>query len=45
MGGEIRLVRPVIPAMATGDGNAVRLDCLCYLMHRIAMDGEPLTRP
>lgn len=38
-GGEIRLIRPAIPAMLTTDPRAVKLDCLCYLMHRIGMDG------
>lgn len=38
-GGEIRLTRGVIPAMLTVDPRAVRQDCLCYLMHRIGMDG------
>jgi succinylglutamate desuccinylase len=37
--GEIRLARPAIPAMLTVDPRAVKLDCLCYLMHRIGMDG------
>ena len=37
--GEIRLARPAIPAMLTCDPRAVRLDCLCYLMHRIDMTG------
>jgi hypothetical protein len=37
--GEIRLARPAIPAMLTRDPRAVRLDCLCYLMHRIDMNG------
>lgn len=37
--GEIRLARPAIPAMLTRDPRAVRLDCLCYLMHRIDMSG------
>ena len=41
-GGEIRLARPVIPAMLTRDSDAVRLDCLCYLMQRIGMDGKPV---
>ena len=41
-GGEIRLTRPAIPAMLTVDPRAVRLDCLCYLMHRIGMDGQML---
>ncbi|WBK00992.1 M14 family metallopeptidase [Methylocystis parvus] len=39
-GGEIRLSRAAIPAMLTIDPRAVKLDCLCYLMHRIGMDGE-----
>ncbi|HEY8214003.1 MAG TPA: peptidase M14, partial [Methylocystis sp.] len=38
-GGEIRLARPAIPAMLTVDPRAVKQDCLCYLMHRIGMDG------
>lgn len=37
--GEIRLIRPAIPAMLTVDPRAVKQDCLCYLMHRIGMDG------
>ena len=39
--GEIRLQRPAVPAMLTLDKAAVRLDCLGYLMHRIARDGAP----
>lgn len=35
--GEIRLVRPVVPAMLTTDPLAVRNDCLCYLMERIGI--------
>jgi hypothetical protein len=38
--GEIRLARRAIPAMLTLDPNAVRLDCLGYLMHRIGRDGR-----
>ncbi len=38
--GEIRLSRAAIPAMLTVDPRAVKLDCLCYLMHRIDLDGE-----
>ncbi|MGD9658987.1 MAG: succinylglutamate desuccinylase/aspartoacylase family protein, partial [Methylocystis sp.] len=38
-GGEIRLARSAIPAMLTVDRRAVEHDCLCYLMHRIGMDG------
>jgi len=40
--GDIRLARPAIPAMLTRDPAAVRQDCLCYLMHRIGMDGARL---
>jgi succinylglutamate desuccinylase len=39
-GGEIRLRENAIPAMLTRDANAVRLDCLCYLMHRIDFKGN-----
>ena len=35
--GEIRLTRPVVPAMLTTDPLAVRNDCLCYLMERIGI--------
>lgn len=38
-GGEIRLSRPAIPAMLTIDPRAVEQDCLCYLMHRIGLNG------
>lgn len=38
-GGEIRLARAAIPAMLTVDPRAVQQDCLCYLMHRIGVDG------
>ncbi|WP_442753346.1 M14 family metallopeptidase [Methylocystis sp. JAN1] len=41
-GGNIRLMRSAIPAMLTVDPRAVQLDCLCYLMQRIGMDGERL---
>ena len=41
-GGELRLVEPAIPSMLTRDVRAVRLDCLCYLMHRIGLDGKKL---
>lgn len=40
--GEIRLTQSAIPAMLTLDSNAVRQDCLCYLMHRIGVDGKRL---
>ena len=33
--GEIRLMRPMVPAMLTIDPLAVKNDCLCYLMERI----------
>ena len=41
-GGEIRLSCSAIPAMLTLDPQAVRLDCLGYLMHRIGRDGRKL---
>jgi succinylglutamate desuccinylase len=41
-GGAIRLAHSAIPAMLTLDPRAVRLDCLCYLMHRIGLDGKRL---
>ncbi len=41
-GGEIRLTRSTLPAMLTLDPRAVKEDCLCYLMHRIGMDGARL---
>jgi uncharacterized protein len=40
--GEIRLARAAIPAMLTTKPAAVRQDCLCYLMHRINLQGERL---
>ena len=39
-GGDIRLTQAAIPAMLTVDPRAVRHDCLCYLMHRIGLDGR-----
>ena len=36
---DIRLSQHAIPAMLTLDPNAIRLDCLGYLMHRIGRDG------
>ena len=39
---SIRLREPAIPAMLTRDIRAVRLDCLCYLMHRIDATGVPI---
>lgn len=38
--GNIRLAQSAIPAMLTLDPRAIRQDCLCYLMRRIALDGE-----
>ena len=40
--GDIRLTQDVIPAMLTQDVQAIRQDCLCYLMHRIGPDGRRL---
>lgn len=34
---EIRLRRPLMPAMLTRDERVIRQDCLCYLMERIRM--------
>ena len=39
---QIRLTQDVVPAMLTLDPRAIRGDCLCYLMHRIGMDGARL---
>jgi len=38
--GEIRLFKGAIPAMLSLDPNAIRLDCLGYLMQRIDRDGR-----
>lgn len=38
--GEIILAKPAIPAMLSVDPNAVRLDSVGYLMHRIHRDGS-----
>ena len=40
--GKILLNKAAIPAMLTCDPQAVKLDCLCYLMHRINLDGARL---
>lgn len=40
--GEIRLTQEAIPAMLSLDPEAVRLDCLGYLMHRIDRSGNRL---
>jgi hypothetical protein len=42
--GEISLAQPAIPAMLTLDPRAIRLDCLCYLMHHIGFDGTRIDR-
>lgn len=39
-GGEIRLAQRTVPAMLTLQPEAVRLDCLGYLMHRIDRQGR-----
>ncbi len=41
-GEVVRFAQPVIPSMLTRDVAAIGLDCLCYLMYRIDMNGEPL---
>jgi len=33
--GQLTLLRPVMPAMLTLDGRAIREDCLCYLMQKL----------
>ncbi|MDO8332308.1 MAG: M14 family metallopeptidase [Fluviicoccus sp.] len=44
--GSIRLGQRLVPAMLTRDPQAVRLDCLCYLMRRIDDQGNPVqSRP
>ncbi|HMV04437.1 MAG TPA: M14 family metallopeptidase [Accumulibacter sp.] len=35
--GRIRLLRAATPAMLTLDARAIRQDCLCYLMERLAL--------
>ncbi|MDD5390443.1 MAG: M14 family metallopeptidase [Gallionellaceae bacterium] len=35
--GEIRLRRPLMPAMLTRDARVIRQDCLCYLMERLPL--------
>lgn len=34
-GGQIRLKKPLMPAMLTLDEQVIRQDCLCYLMERL----------
>jgi succinylglutamate desuccinylase len=41
-GNRIRLAVPAIPSMLTRSVEAVRLDCLCYVMHRIDFAGRRL---
>lgn len=36
-GGQIRLRRPLMPAMLTLDTRVIRQDCLCYLMERMPL--------
>jgi hypothetical protein len=40
--GEIRLAVRAVPSMLTRSVQAVRADCLCYLMHRIDLSGRRL---
>lgn len=35
--GQIRLARPLMPAMLTRDERVIRQDCLCYLMERLPL--------
>lgn len=41
-GEDILFGQPVIPAMLSCNAAAVKADCLCYLMYRIGLDGEPV---
>ena len=41
-GEEVRLNVTAVPAMLTPSIEAVRVDCLCYLMHRIDLSGRRL---
>lgn len=41
--GKICLTAPAIPAMLTRDTNAIRSDCLGYLMRQINEQGEPVS--
>ena len=34
-GGKLKLRKPAVPAMLTGNADIVRQDCLCYLMERL----------
>ncbi|MDJ0958010.1 MAG: M14 family metallopeptidase [Arenicellales bacterium] len=33
--GELRTVKPIMPAMLTTDCEIIKMDCLCYLMERL----------
>ena len=41
----LRLQREAMPAMLTLDARAVRQDCLCYLMERVAFGRVQQARP
>lgn len=34
--GELRTARPIMPAMLTTDCEIIKMDCVCYLMERLA---------
>jgi len=36
--GELRTRKPAMPAMLSTDPDAIRQDCLCYLMERVRLD-------
>lgn len=38
--GQIRLKRPLMPAMLTLDETIIRQDCLCYLMQRLLLENQ-----
>jgi len=44
-GGELRTIRPVMPAMLTRDERVIRQDCLCYLMERLPYPDSVMTAP
>ena len=39
--GQLRTMRAVMPSMLTRDEEVIRQDCLCYLMERLALPGNP----
>ena len=43
-GGEVRLRKTVMPAMLTTAEDIIRMDCLCYLMERLALPAPLQTR-